>query len=225
MWSTAVVMLVMYYFFAIIGMELFSKYDLKNCCINTTVEDFFHYSVNGTSAIGYYYLNSFSDLLTSGVTLFELTVVNNWFIVMDAYASVAHPASRIYFMLFYLFTMVVLTIVVASVLEAFRFRIQYKKQTSKRDEEQMLHEDVSIDWNRLSCHLQDPKELESLQNDFVVDGVTCYVGRRRRTREVLQKRMYLHEIEKWLVEAEMEERNSGLLIADENMMNARLMDS
>lgn len=57
---------------------------------------------------------------------------------MDAYASVAHPASRIYFMLFYLFTMVVLTIVVASVLEAFRFRIQYKKQTSKRDGEWKL---------------------------------------------------------------------------------------
>jgi two pore calcium channel protein 1 len=133
MWSTAIVMMVMYYFFAIIGMELFSKYDLRNCCENTTVEDFYKYSANSSSAIGYYYLNNFSNLLISGVTLFELTVVNNWFIVMDAYASVAHPSSRIFFMLFYLFTMVVLTIVVASVLEAFRFRIQYKKQTSKRD--------------------------------------------------------------------------------------------
>lgn len=52
---------------------------------------------------------------------------------MEAYAVVANQYSRIYFMLFYLFTMVVLTIVVASVLEAFRFRIQYKKQTSKKD--------------------------------------------------------------------------------------------
>lgn len=109
---------------------LFFKFFL---CRNTTVEDFYKYSANSSSALGYYYLNSFTDLLTSGVTLFELTVVNNWFIVMDAYASVAHPFSRVYFMLFYLFTMVVLTIVVASVLEAFRFRIQYKKQTSKRD--------------------------------------------------------------------------------------------
>ena len=146
MWSTAIVMLVVYYFFAIIGMELFSKYDLRNCCVNTTVEDFYKYSANATTMIGYYYLNSFSDLMTSGVTLFELTVVNNWFIIMDAFSSVAGPWSRIFFMLFYLFTMVVLTIVVASVLEAFRFRIQYKKQTSKRDEEQMLHEEVVISW-------------------------------------------------------------------------------
>lgn len=133
MWSTTVVMLVMYYFFAIIGMELFSQYDLRNCCGNTTVEDFYKYSVNSTSSLGYYYLNSFSDLLTSLVTLFELSVVNNWFIIMEAYAVVANEYSRLYFVLFYLFTLVVITIVVASVLEAFRFRIQYKKQTSKSD--------------------------------------------------------------------------------------------
>lgn len=32
MLSTLIVMLVLYYFFAIIGMELFSGYDMKNCC-------------------------------------------------------------------------------------------------------------------------------------------------------------------------------------------------
>lgn len=99
------------------------------------MEDFYKYSSNSSnSGLSYYYLNNFQNLLVSGVTLFELTVVNNWFIIMDAYAFVSNsPYSRVYFMLFYLFTMVVLTIVVASVLEAFRFRIQYKKQTSKRD--------------------------------------------------------------------------------------------
>ncbi|XP_063218916.1 two pore calcium channel protein 1-like isoform X3 [Bacillus rossius redtenbacheri] len=32
MCSTAIVMLVLYYFFAIVGMELFAGYDMKNCC-------------------------------------------------------------------------------------------------------------------------------------------------------------------------------------------------
>lgn len=158
------------------------------------MEESFKHSTNNTSALSYYHLNSFSDLLTSGVTLFELTVVNNWFIVMDAYASVAHPASRLYFMLFYLFTMVVLTIVVASVLEAFRFRIQYKQQTSKRDgktlkespqlhlitnflftEEQMLHEEVVVDWNSLQEQIQDPKLLQNLQTDFI-PGVSLKIN-------------------------------------------------
>lgn len=203
-------------------MELFSKCELKNCCINTTVQNFYHYSEDST-AIGYYYLNSFTDLLTSGVTLFELTVVNNWFIIMDAFASVAGPWSRIFFMLFYLFTMVVLTIVVASVLEAFRFRIQYKRQTSKRDEEQMLHEEVIVEWSGLTSQVQDPKLLEQLQDDFRIGGVSCYIGRRRRTRDVLQKHMYTAEIRKWL-EAE-EAENIGNDTADTVNTNDRLIES
>lgn len=102
-------------------------------CRGTAVEEFYRYTANESSSLGYYYLNTFENLATSSVTLFELTVVNNWFILMDGYASVVHPSSRFYFILFYLFTMIVLTIVVASVLEAFRFRIQYKRQTTKRD--------------------------------------------------------------------------------------------
>nr|CAH7728734.1 unnamed protein product [Callosobruchus chinensis] len=227
MWSTAVVMMVMYYFFAIIGMELFSEYDLRNCCANSTVEDFYKFNStnSSTSGIGYYYLNNFSNLFVSGVTLFELTVVNNWFIIMDAYASVSNKYSRLYFMMFYLSTMVVLTIVVASVLEAFRFRIQYKKQTSKRDEERMLHEEVVVDWYSLQAQVKDVKLLEVLQVDFVVGGTVAYIGRRRRTRDVLQRHMYSTEIKQWLEEAELEERNDINSIIEESQINARLISA
>lgn len=100
---------------------------------NTTVEDFYKYSGNGSTALGYYYLNTFDNLVASCMTLFELTVVNNWFILMNAYAFKVGLYTRLYFMIFYLITMIVLTIVVSSFLEAFRFRIQYKRSTSKRD--------------------------------------------------------------------------------------------
>lgn len=100
---------------------------------NTTVEDFYKYSANGSTALGYYYLNTFDNLIASSVTLFELTVVNNWFILMNAYAFTVGMYTRSYFMTFYLVTMIVLTIVVSSFLEAFRFRIQYKRSTSKHD--------------------------------------------------------------------------------------------
>ncbi|CAG9815106.1 unnamed protein product [Phaedon cochleariae] len=223
--STAVVMMVMYYFFAIIGMELFSQYDLRNCCVNSTVEDFYKYSSNVTSSgIGYYYLNNFNNLIISGITLFELTVVNNWFIVMDAYASVTNKFSRLYFMLFYLFTMVVLTIVVASVLEAFRFRIQYKQQTSKKDEELMLHEEVIVDWSSLQSQIQDVRMLEVIQSDFIVGGVIAYIGRRRRTRDVLQHHMYSTEIAQWMEEADSVEKDINLII-DEAQINARLISA
>ncbi|XP_060533745.1 two pore channel protein 1-like isoform X2 [Cylas formicarius] len=226
MWSTAVVMMVMYYFFAIVGMELFAGYPLRDCCPNTTVEEFYKYNSNGSaSGIGFYYLNNFDNLFISGVTLFELTVVNNWFIIMDAYAKVSTPYCRLFFMIFYLFTMVVLTIVVASVLEAFRFRIQYKKQTSKRDEEIMLHEDVIVDWTSLERQVGDRKLLETLQVDFQLGGITAYMGRRRRTRDVLQHHMYSTEINQWLSEAEYEERNTINNIIEEAHINARLISA
>lgn len=97
------------------------------------MEDFYKYSPNSTSTFGYYYLNTFDNLMTSYMTLFELTVVNNWFILMNAYAVTVGMYTRGYFMVFYLITMIVMTIVVSSFLEAFRFRIQYKRSTTKRD--------------------------------------------------------------------------------------------
>lgn len=78
------------------------------------------------------------------MTLFELTVVNNWFILMNAYAFTTGMYTRIYFMIFYLVTMIVLTIVVSSFLEAFRFRIQYKKSTSKRDGKYIREREIHV---------------------------------------------------------------------------------
>ncbi|XP_031776231.1 two pore calcium channel protein 1 isoform X4 [Apis florea] len=204
--STAVVMLVLYYFFAIIGMELFAGYNMRNCCKNTTVEDFYKYSANESTALGYYYLNTFDNLIASGMTLFELTVVNNWFILMNAYAFTVGMYTRIYFMIFYLVTMIVLTIVVSSFLEAFRFRIHYKKSTSKRDEEKMLHEEVELKWDELQYIIEDFQLLEKLRPSLIVGGTTVFIGSRPRTREVLQRKMYTNEITEWIAEAKQTER-------------------
>ena len=55
----------------------------------------------------FYYVNNFDNILRSMVTLFELTVVNNWFIIMEGFAKVTGSEwRRIFFMTFYLMTMV-----------------------------------------------------------------------------------------------------------------------
>ncbi|XP_031828550.1 two pore segment channel 1 isoform X2 [Nomia melanderi] len=226
--STAVVMLVLYYFFAIIGMELFAGYNMRNCCKNTTVEDFYKYSVNESTTLGYYYLNTFDNLIASGMTLFELTVINNWFILMNAYAFTVGMYTRIYFMIFYLVTMIVLTIVVSSFLEAFRFRIHYKKSTSKRDEEKMLHEEVELRWDELQCIIEDFQILEKLRPSLVVGGTTVFIGSRPRTREVLQRKMYTTEINEWIEEAKEAEGlylSNPVYNADENFREDRISES
>ncbi|XP_011497956.1 PREDICTED: two pore calcium channel protein 1-like isoform X3 [Ceratosolen solmsi marchali] len=228
MCSTAIVMLVLYYFFAIIGMELFAGYDMRNCCKNTSVEDFYKYSANGSTSLGYYYLNTFDNLMASGMTLFELTVVNNWFVLMNAYAVTVGMYTRAYFMTFYLITMIVLTIVVSSFLEAFRFRIQYKKSTTKRDEEKMLHEEVELKYDELQLIVQDFQLIEQIRGIIPVNTSSLFIGSRPRTREVLQRRMYIHEIFEWLSEAKSQERTntpSAINDIDDGSRGDRVVDT
>mgnify|MGYP002059606012 CR=1 FL=1 len=127
--SAVIVLLLIYYFFAIIGMEVFGGDDLTNCCVNTSMEQFY-----SKASGNYYYLNNFQAMPLAGVTLFELTVVNNWFIIMEGYAIYTGKEwSRSFFMIFYVFTMIVMTIIVAFILEAFLFRIQFKEFLTKND--------------------------------------------------------------------------------------------
>ncbi len=60
--------------------------------------------------------------------------MNNWYVIMEGYAiTTGTDWSRIFFMSFYVFTMIVITIIVAFILEAFLFRIQYKRFLSKTE--------------------------------------------------------------------------------------------
>ncbi|VDI55921.1 two pore calcium channel protein 1 [Mytilus galloprovincialis] len=141
--SLAIVIILVYYFFAIIGMEMFLHTNLRNCCKNTSVEAYYKYSNDSTNQM-YYYLNNFDNILESGVTLFELTVVNNWFIIMEGYAHHIGEWSRVYFMLFYIVMMVVMNIVVAFILEQFLFRMQYNRKMEVKDIEDLKMSSKSV---------------------------------------------------------------------------------
>merc|ERR1719319_93808 len=208
LFSVSVVMFLIYYFFAIIGMELFSKYDLKNCCQNTSIEFYFKFhSGNGTTgeSEGLYYLNNFTNLQSSSMTLFELTVVNNWYIIMEGYAWKTGGWSRIYFMLFYILTLVVLTIVIASILDAFLFRIQYKNVVSRQADLGRMNVMVTLSKEEL--------ETESKPGTFdhwimakcyrwSQDGeMVSFTGKKRKTRDDLQAILYEEDIVIWQKES------------------------
>ncbi len=101
---------------------------------NSSIEPYYNYDGEGAATNGFFYLNNFQNLGTSFVTLFELTVVNNWYVIMEGYAiTTGGDWSRSFFMSFYVFTMIVITIIVAFILEAFLFRIQYKRFLTKAE--------------------------------------------------------------------------------------------
>ncbi|XP_077509809.1 two pore channel protein 1-like [Amblyomma americanum] len=210
--SVGLVLVIVYYFFAIIGIEVFSEYVMEDCCKNTTVELYF--ATNTSSGPGYFYLMNFHNMANSYVTLFALMAVNNWFIIMDGYVAVTSEFSRLFFMSFYLITMIVLQIVVAFVLEAFIFRIQYKMKIGKGSKEDNL---VRVETTMSRAELQfcsaPPEASRNPQPlNYDVDSSSqqlVFRGVRWKTKFSFCLKMYADETKEWLDHAELEERRSN----------------
>ncbi|XP_071208996.1 two pore channel protein 1 isoform X2 [Salvelinus alpinus] len=155
--SLGLTLIIFYYSFAIVGMEFFADVVYPNCCNTSTVADSYrqiNVTIGNRTVLdeGYYYLNNFNNILSSFVTLFELTVVNNWYITMEGVTSMTTHWSRLYFMTFYIVTMVVMTIIVAFILDAFVFRMNYSRKNKEplldpEDENGIVFEMCVVDEN------------------------------------------------------------------------------
>ncbi|XP_006156692.1 two pore calcium channel protein 1-like [Tupaia chinensis] len=114
---------VVYYVFAIIGMELFhgkvqffdpdSTAPEALVCGNPALRD-------SAFARDRYCKNNFNDLAAAFVVLMELTVVNQWHILAGGFALVTHQAAKLYFILFHVVVVIlIVNIFIAFILEAF----------------------------------------------------------------------------------------------------------
>ncbi|XP_061624134.1 two pore channel protein 1 isoform X2 [Phyllopteryx taeniolatus] len=216
--SLGLTLIIFYYSFAIVGMELFADVIYPNCCNASTVADSYKQInvTHGNKTVleeGYYYLNNFNNILSSFVTLFELTVVNNWYITMEGVTSMTSHWSRLYFMTFYIVTMVVMTIIVAFILDAFVFRMNYSRKNREtlenpEDENGIVFEvEVSreealstLELYKQTCPGQ--PSLSSLVGVVQAMGRSgsehsslLYQGRRSRTKCDLSMKMYEEEMQ------------------------------
>uniref|UniRef100_A0A8C5DLT3 Ion transport domain-containing protein n=1 Tax=Gouania willdenowi TaxID=441366 RepID=A0A8C5DLT3_GOUWI len=203
--SLGLTLIIFYYSFAIVGMEFFADVVYPNCCNTSTVADSYRqinvtYGNKTVLEEGYYYLNNFNNILSSFVTLFELTVVNNWYITMEGVTSMTSHWSRLYFMTFYIVTMVVMTIIVAFILDAFVFRMNYSRknrETPENPEEALtaveLYKQMSSgQFSSLTTRLclSSPLLPCAVQHLSLV-----YQGRRSRTKSDLSMKMYEEEMQ------------------------------
>ncbi|KAF7200183.1 two pore channel protein 1 isoform X1 [Nothobranchius furzeri] len=219
--SLGLTLIIFYYSFAIVGMEFFADVVYPNCCNTSTVANSYR-QINITEGNrtvleeGYYYLNNFNNILSSFVTLFELTVVNNWYITMEGVTSMTSHWSRLYFMTFYIVTMVVMTIIVAFILDAFVFRMNYsrknREQVDNPEDENGIVFDVEVKQDEALATLDlykqmspGPSSLSSLVRvlqsmDRSGHTSLLYLGRRSRTKSDLSMKMYEEEIQEWYSE-------------------------
>ncbi|XP_034953962.1 two pore channel protein 1 isoform X2 [Zootoca vivipara] len=214
--SLGLTLLIFYYCFAIIGMEFFSGKLFPNCCNTSTVADSYrwvNHTVGNRTVMeeGYYYLNNFDNVLNSFVTLFELTVVNDWYIIMEGVTSETSHWSRLYFMIFYIVTMVVMTIIVAFILEAFVFRMNYSRKNQDSGEDMGIVFEREVSKEELTavaelygrnCIASAASQLLKVisQMDRHRQTSMLFLGRRSRTKSDLSMRMYEEEIQEWYEE-------------------------
>uniref|UniRef100_A0A8C5C6H0 Two pore segment channel 3 n=1 Tax=Gadus morhua TaxID=8049 RepID=A0A8C5C6H0_GADMO len=124
MLTFAQLIIVVYYIFAMVGMELFqgriqffdSDSPGKHSCGNPALQDSSFAQLN-------YCKNNFNNVVSSFILLVELTVVNQWHDILlnhSGFTAVTHPSARLFFILFHIIVVIIIiNIFVAFVLEAF----------------------------------------------------------------------------------------------------------
>nr|XP_028688930.1 two pore calcium channel protein 2 isoform X7 [Macaca mulatta] len=115
----SVVKEVVYYEFAVIGISLFRGVIVAPPGNSSLA------SANGSAPCGSfeqleYWANNFDDFAAALVTLWNLMVVNNWQVLLDAYRRYSGPWSKIYFVLWWLVSSVIwVNLFLALILENF----------------------------------------------------------------------------------------------------------
>ena len=105
--------MVIYYLFALLGMELFSDMRVVNNESRSVCGSYDNLS---------YYANNFNDFASSLVVLWDIMVVNNWYVFLDKFAqdSHLHEWSKLYFIMWWLVSVVVcVNLFISLVLETF----------------------------------------------------------------------------------------------------------
>ncbi|KAK1802450.1 hypothetical protein P4O66_022107, partial [Electrophorus voltai] len=180
--------LVVYYIFAMVGMELFkgkvqffsadSPDPAREYCGNALLKDTLFARNN-------YCKNNFNDVVSSFVLLLELTVVNQWhdilllllscvlccfldlvLLLAGGFASVTHVSARIFFVLFHIVVVIIImNIFVAFILEAFIIEYIVEKNDLQTSLEKKIEElNLCVEQDHLDGNLVDA--METQDNDM-----------------------------------------------------------
>ncbi|KAH9284078.1 Two pore calcium channel protein 2 [Echinococcus granulosus] len=131
----ATILLILFYIFTCVGMELFGGLLVIPSGYNYTVDDACkNNKLAGSSFLQLHYCDlHFNDAASSFVTLFVLSVGNNWHIITDGFTRITNKSYRLYFLcIHWMCVLLVLNIVLAFIIEA--FLIEYDPQESRFEE-------------------------------------------------------------------------------------------
>ncbi|XP_044045272.1 two pore segment channel 3 isoform X2 [Siniperca chuatsi] len=160
--------IVVYYIFAMVGMELFkgkvkfyeedSTDPEKAYCGNPLLKGTAFAELN-------YCKNNFNNVVSSFILLVELTVVNQWHVLSSGFASVTYMSARIFFVLFHIVVVIIIiNIFVAFVLEAFFVEYSVDKSDLQTSLERKIEElELAVEQEKLEDNLVNA--METIDND------------------------------------------------------------
>ncbi|KAJ8366122.1 hypothetical protein SKAU_G00149530 [Synaphobranchus kaupii] len=161
--------LVVYYIFAMVGMELFkgkvrffengSTDPERDYCGNPLLKGSDFARLN-------YCRNNFNDIISSFILLLELTVVNQWHVLSSGFTMVTHVSARIFFVLFHIVVVIIIiNIFVAFVLEAFFVEYTVAKSDLQTSLEKKIEElELSVQQEDLDSNLVE--SMETADNEL-----------------------------------------------------------
>ena len=119
--NLVIVMMVIFYVFAQVGMAVFGG----------KIQKYSPQIVNDSGVPDNYYLINFNDLLSSYVTLFILIVVNNWYVIVAMCVDIMGGATiwRYFFIVFYYFGVIIgLNIIIAFAIDMYAAVVRLDNQ-------------------------------------------------------------------------------------------------
>ncbi|KAL7834148.1 hypothetical protein AOLI_G00291080 [Acnodon oligacanthus] len=193
--------LVVYYIFAMVGMELFkgkvqffepgSEDPAREYCGNPLLK-------GSAFARNNYCKNNFNDVVSSFILLLELTVVNQWHVLTGGFTVVTHISARIFFVLFHIvMVIIIINIFVAFILEAFFVEYMVGKSDLQTSLEKKIEElNLCVEQHPADGTLVDA--METQDNDMgSSEGVKAkptlmfkISSKRYRTMDGLLQRMF-----------------------------------
>ncbi|KAB1256904.1 Two pore calcium channel protein 1 [Camelus dromedarius] len=198
--------LVVYYVFAIIGMEAFhgrvhffgpnSTSPDALTCGNSALRD-------SAFARGKYCRNNFNDLGSSLILLVELTVVNHFILLANGFALVTHQVAKLYFIGFHIVVVIlIVNIFIAFILEAFFVAYSLEKSEVETAIEKKIQElgvgvqEEKVQDGRLIENM-DAKDSGFIEDNKKEDLKGLYfriASKKYRTVDALLQQMFESEI-------------------------------
>lgn len=193
--------LVVYYVFAMVGMELF-KGRIQYFEPNSTMPDQEYCGnplLKGTTFAKLNYCkNNFNNVVSSFIVLLELTVVNQWHVVTSGFTAVTHVSARLFFVVFHIaVVIIIINIFVAFILEAFLVEYTIDKSELQTSLEKKIEElELNVQQDGVDNGLVDA--MESSDNDLGPNEsgkqkpslMFKIASRRSRTVDGLLQRMF-----------------------------------